>query len=59
VIRVLADDRQARRLGLNGLERVTTRFSIESMVRAYETIYEAMLGGAPLPAPAPVTARVA
>jgi glycosyltransferase involved in cell wall biosynthesis len=60
VIRVLADGREARRLGVNGLERVRTRFSTESMVRAYETIYAALLGGTPLPTPAPVvTARVA
>jgi len=49
VIRVLTDATEARRLGVNGLERVRSCFSIGSMVRAYEAIYAAALGH---PAPA-------
>jgi glycosyltransferase involved in cell wall biosynthesis len=43
VIRVLTDAGEGRRLGVNGLERVRSRFSIAGMVQAYEAIYDAAL----------------
>jgi glycosyltransferase involved in cell wall biosynthesis len=44
VVRVLTDAGEARRLGTNALARVQSHFSIASMVRAYETLYQAALG---------------
>jgi glycosyltransferase involved in cell wall biosynthesis len=44
VTRVLAEPAEARRLGENGLARVRSRFTIEAMVRKYETIYDEALG---------------
>jgi glycosyltransferase involved in cell wall biosynthesis len=49
VTRILADPVEARRLGENGLSRVRSRFTIGAMVRAYEAIYDAALGGSALP----------
>jgi len=43
VIRILADPAEARRLGENGLSRVSNRFTIRAMVRQYEAIYEGAL----------------
>jgi glycosyltransferase involved in cell wall biosynthesis len=43
VTRLLTDAEEARRLGDNGLARVRSRFSIDAMVRQYETIYATAL----------------
>jgi glycosyltransferase involved in cell wall biosynthesis len=52
VTRLLSDPGGARHLGQNALARVTTRFSIDHMVRQYEDIYDAALGRPPQPAAA-------
>jgi glycosyltransferase involved in cell wall biosynthesis len=44
VARVLADPAEGRRLGANGLARVRSRFSTETMVGQYELIYKAVTG---------------
>jgi glycosyltransferase involved in cell wall biosynthesis len=43
VIRVLTDAGEARRLGVNGLERVKSCFSVASMVQAYQAVYDTAL----------------
>jgi glycosyltransferase involved in cell wall biosynthesis len=43
VIRLLTDAEEARRLGINGLERVRGRFSVAAMVQAYQAIYDGAL----------------
>jgi len=44
VTRILADPAEGRRLGDNGLARVRSRFSIETMVTQYEQIYGSLVG---------------
>jgi len=44
VTRILADPAEGRRLGANGLARVRSRFSIETMVAQYEQIYGTLVG---------------
>jgi len=45
VTRILMDPTEARRLGENGLDRVRSRFTVGSMVREYEALYDAALKG--------------
>jgi glycosyltransferase involved in cell wall biosynthesis len=59
VTRVLANPAEARRLGDSGLDHVRARFSMDTMVRAYEATYDAVRGYPPLPAPSPGSARAA
>jgi glycosyltransferase involved in cell wall biosynthesis len=44
--RLLTDTAEARRLGGNGMHRVTTRFGLDSMIGGYQAIYERELARA-------------
>ena len=53
VIRILSDPAEARRLGNNGLSRVSNQFTAAAMVREYEAIYDAALGRRAWPGSSP------
>jgi glycosyltransferase involved in cell wall biosynthesis len=56
ITRVLTRPTEARRLGLNGLARMKSRFTTGAMVRAYEAIYDEVLKRPALIAPEPTLA---
>jgi glycosyltransferase involved in cell wall biosynthesis len=56
--RMLTDPAGARRLGTEGLARVQQHFTIGTMVREYEGIYDAALGRSVLPSGAAVAHQV-
>lgn len=53
---LVADPATATRMGEAARRRAETRFSIEGMVRGYESVYETLVHGAPSRTPAPVVA---
>ena len=53
VIRILSNPAEARRLGKNGLSRVSNQFTAAAMVREYEAIYDAAQGRGAWPGSSP------